>query len=503
MQGFQKVVGHQEIITHLQNAISMNKVSHAYLFGGESGSGKKMMASLFAMTLQCEKHGVEPCMECPSCKKAQSQNHPDIIYVKHEKPNTISIDEIREQLINDVMIKPYSSPYKIYIIDEVQKLTLQAQNALLKTLEEPPAHAVFILATTEPQRLPATILSRCQRFDFGRIPVQQIVGRLQEAVQGAGGTATDQALHLIARAAEGGMRDALSILDMCLGYHSEVTEDLVRNVLGTADRSFLFRFGEALQASDVKAAMAMIDELMRGGREPVVFSKDVSQHLRALLMAQSCGEELAGLLELTQEDAEDFYALWQGQGQITLLEANTRYVADDLTLRGTDAMLKLRGERYVAGNLTLMDTVTPAHLAGMGRLWVTGTLMLPEALLDTVLPRLANEPELVPYQGKLLVDEEKMELGEAELSAYTQGVTLLVQGQLDLREDLAPEVLREKVRLLYNCGQVILNAEQQAALLPVTINQGYLSLRKAETEKTQPQANPDECVLGDMAYLEM
>ena len=114
MQGFQKVVGHQEIITHLQNAISMNKVSHAYLFGGESGSGKKMMASLFAMTLQCEKHGVEPCMECPSCKKAQSQNHPDIIYVKHEKPNTISIDEIREQLINDVMIKPYSSPYKIY-----------------------------------------------------------------------------------------------------------------------------------------------------------------------------------------------------------------------------------------------------------------------------------------------------------------------------------------------------------------------------------------------------
>ena len=161
MQGFQKVVGHQEIITHLQNAISMNKVSHAYLFGGESGSGKKMMASLFAMTLQCEKHGVEPCMECPSCKKAQSQNHPDIIYVKHEKPNTISIDEIREQLINDVMIKPYSSPYKIYIIDEAQKLTLQAQNALLKTIEEPPAYAVLVLITTNPEVFLPTILSRC------------------------------------------------------------------------------------------------------------------------------------------------------------------------------------------------------------------------------------------------------------------------------------------------------------------------------------------------------
>ena len=204
-----------------------------------------------------------------------------------------------------------------------------------------------------------------------------------------------------------------------------------------------------------------------------------------------------------QEDAEDFYALWQGQGEIILLEANTRYVAEDLMLRGADAALRLRGDRYVAGDLTLMDTVTPAHLAGMGRLWVTGTLMLPEALLDTVLPHLENEPELVPYQGKLLVDEEKMELGEAELSAYTQGVTLLVQGQLDLREDLAPEVLRDKVRLLYNCGQVILNAEQQAALLPVTINQGHLSLRKAEAEQTQPQANADECILGDMAYLEL
>ena len=163
MQGFQKVVGHQEIITHLQNAISMNKVSHAYLFGGESGSGKKMMASLFAMTLQCEKHGVEPCMECASCKKAQNKNHPDIIYVTHEKPNTISIDEIREQLINDVMIKPYSSPYKIYVIDEAQKLTLQAQNALLKTIEEPPAYAVILLLADNPDALLPTILSRLMR----------------------------------------------------------------------------------------------------------------------------------------------------------------------------------------------------------------------------------------------------------------------------------------------------------------------------------------------------
>ena len=129
-----------------------------------------MMASLFAMTLQCEKHGVEPCMECPSCKKAQSQNHPDIIYVKHEKPNTISIDEIREQLINDVMIKPYSSPYKIYIIDEAQKLTLQAQNALLKILEEPPDYGVFLILSTNAERLLPTIRSRCVELRLSPLP---------------------------------------------------------------------------------------------------------------------------------------------------------------------------------------------------------------------------------------------------------------------------------------------------------------------------------------------
>ena len=150
-----------------------------------------------------------------------------------------------------------------------------------------------------------------------------------------------------------------------------------------------------------------------------------------------------------------------------------------------------------------MDTVAPAHLAGLGRLWVTGTLTLPEALMDTVLPHLENEPELVPYEGKLLVAENQMELGEKELAVYDQGVTLMVQGQLKLREDLASQTLREKVRLMYNCGQVQLNAEQQAALLPVAINQGHFSLRKLEAEKPEHPQNPEETVLEGLAYLEL
>ncbi|QOV19452.1 DNA polymerase III subunit delta [Blautia liquoris] len=161
MSGFDDVLGQEKIIKHLQNAILMNKVSHAYIFSGERGAGKKLLASLFAMTLLCEKQGIDPCMECASCKKAMSRNHPDIINVIHEKPGSIGIKDIREQLVDDVEIRPYSGPYKIYIINDAQKMTLQAQNALLKTIEEPPIYAIILLLTDNPDAFLPTITSRC------------------------------------------------------------------------------------------------------------------------------------------------------------------------------------------------------------------------------------------------------------------------------------------------------------------------------------------------------
>ena len=187
-------------------------------------------------------------------------------------------------------------------------LSQGAFNALLKTLEEPPAYVVFILATTEPQKLPATILSRCQRFDFGRIPAHQIIARLRVALEEGQIAAEDAALTRIARAAEGGMRDAWSILDMCLSYAQEdgqgLTEALVLRVLGAADRSFLFEFADRLIDSDAPGALSMIDEMMRAGREVQVFVRDVSAHLRALMLASICGEEQAAeLLDTTREDA--------------------------------------------------------------------------------------------------------------------------------------------------------------------------------------------------------
>lgn len=166
MIGFHDIIGHEEIIKHLKNAIQSGKVSHSYLLSGEAGSGKKMIARSFAAALQCEKGGTEACLVCDSCKKAIGNNHPDIIYVKHEKPNVISVDEVREQVIHDAIIRPYYSKYKIYIIPDAELLNVQAQNALLKTIEEPPEYVVIMLLVKNADVLLPTILSRCVRLDL-------------------------------------------------------------------------------------------------------------------------------------------------------------------------------------------------------------------------------------------------------------------------------------------------------------------------------------------------
>ncbi|MGI6095260.1 MAG: DNA polymerase III subunit delta' [Lachnospiraceae bacterium] len=183
MAGFDKVLGHEEIIKHLQNAVFMDKVSHAYIFDGEEKSGKKLLANLFAMTLQCEAGRTEPCFQCSSCKKVQSRNHPDIIFLDHEKANLISIDEIRTQVVNDVAIKPYTGPYKIYIIDEAEKMNLQAQNAILKTIEEPPAYVVIMLLTSNISALLPTILSRCVTLHLKPVKDSLIRNYLMEEMQ--------------------------------------------------------------------------------------------------------------------------------------------------------------------------------------------------------------------------------------------------------------------------------------------------------------------------------
>lgn len=183
MAGFKDIIGHEQIIGHFQNAITLDKVSHAYILNGPDGAGKMMLAEAFATALQCEKKGTEGCMECHSCKQAASHNQPDIIYLSHEKPNTISVNDIRSQINRDIAVKPYSSPYKIYIVDEAEKMNQQAQNALLKTIEEPPAYAVVLLLTTNADAFLPTILSRCIRLDLKPVANDKIRSFLMERCQ--------------------------------------------------------------------------------------------------------------------------------------------------------------------------------------------------------------------------------------------------------------------------------------------------------------------------------
>ena len=299
---FADFVGQEAIIATLRHQVQSGRIAHAYLFCGSRGTGKTSTAKVLARAINCQTpQDGEPCQRCDACERLADENNLDVVEIDAASNN--GVDEIRD-LRDKVKYPPQHGGYRVYIIDEVHMLSTGAFNALLKTLEEPPAHAVFILATTEPQKLPATVLSRCQRYDFRRIPAGQIVGRLREAATKAGANAQEGALNRIARAAEGGMRDALSILDMCLSYSRDALDEaLVLEVLGATDRDFLFRFSQSLLDADAGEALRAVDALMRGGRDPAVFARDVTQHLRALLLAQSCGDTLPDLLEITEEDA--------------------------------------------------------------------------------------------------------------------------------------------------------------------------------------------------------
>ena len=333
---FEDFVGQEAVIKTLRSQVMSGRIAHAYLFCGTRGTGKTSTAKVFARAVNCEHpENGDPCGECATCRALSEESSLDILEIDAASNN--GVDEIRD-LREKVKYPPQVGRYRVYIIDEVHMLSAGAFNALLKTLEEPPAYVVFILATTEPQKLPATILSRCQRFDFHRIPMNQIIARMRVAVEQEGIAAEDAALARIARAAEGGMRDAWSIMDMCLGYAQEagagLTEALVLRVLGAADRGFLFDFADRLIGADAAGALEMIDGMMRMGREVQVFVRDVSAHLRALMLADVCGEEhAADLLDVTQEDAAAYVAQARRTSHTRLMRMLDLFLASETDMK--------------------------------------------------------------------------------------------------------------------------------------------------------------------------
>lgn len=329
-QDFDALVGQKAVKTTLKNALASGKIAHAYLFSGPRGTGKTSMARILAKALNCEQGPTaEPCGQCGNCQRIVQGTSLDVIEI--DAASNTSVDNIRD-LREQVAFTPAESRYKVYIIDEVHMLSTGAFNALLKTLEEPPAHAVFILATTDPQKVPATIQSRCQRFEFRRVTVDEIAEHLAMVAAGSGIEADSDALRLIAIQAEGGMRDALSLLDQCGVMAKRVTVATVREVLGIVGREALHELTEAIGRRQLPQALATLNLLLEQGKDVKQVLTELIEYLRALVLYLAVPDYEEIYLTDTKEALAELAPLF---GRDRLLAAEERLHSAIQELRGS------------------------------------------------------------------------------------------------------------------------------------------------------------------------
>lgn len=302
-QEFDDVKGQDHIVTTLKNQIKADRIGHAYLFCGTRGTGKTTIAKIFAKAVNCE-HPVDgsPCGECPTCRAIAAGNSMNVIEIDAASNN--GVDNIR-QIREEVEYRPTEGKYKVYIIDEVHMLSIGAFNALLKTLEEPPAYVIFILATTEAHKIPITILSRCQRYDFRRISIDTITARLRELMDAEQVTVEDRALRYIAKAGDGSMRDALSLLDQCIAFYlgQELTYDKVLDTLGAVDTEIFSRLLRQILDKNITGAIQTVETLVIEGRELGQFVTDFTWYLRNLMLVQS-SDDMEDVLDISSENLE-------------------------------------------------------------------------------------------------------------------------------------------------------------------------------------------------------
>ncbi len=354
-QVFEDVVGQDHVVKTLQNAVKLDRIAHAYLFSGPRGTGKTSVARILAKAINCEKGPTEkPCNECVNCTEITEGSSLDVREI--DGASNRGIDEIRE-LRENIRFSPASSRYKMYIIDEVHMLTQPAFNALLKTLEEPPAHVVFVFATTEIHKVPATILSRCQHFDFKRISVRQIVGNLQHIAQEEGIDISEVALSWVARAGQGGLRDAQSIFDQIISYAGTQIRDAdVEEILDLGDRRLVSELSGAILARDAGTCLKIIDDAYYAGADMQYFYQILLGYFMNLLTVKVTNGE--GLLnDLPDHEVEDLKKLAQGVSEDTIQRLlDILMVEENDIRRSTQPRINLE---YAVVRMAYLDPLIP------------------------------------------------------------------------------------------------------------------------------------------------
>ena len=486
---FSEIYGQDAIVRTLRRQVTTDHIAHAYLFCGTRGTGKTSAAKVLSRAINClNPQDGDPCGECEICRALRQDNCMDVVEIDAASNN--GVDEIRD-LREKIKYPPTLTKYKVYIIDEVHMLSTGAFNALLKTLEEPPKHAVFILATTEPQRLPATILSRCQRFDFHRIASDVLVERMMVVLGGIGRAASEEALYEIARAAEGAMRDALSLLDVCLSYtDGEVSAQLARDVLGTAGRGVMFEFTDALIEGDAGAALTQIDAVMRRGSDPQVFIRDTIAHLRAIMLAGAVKDGLAELMEVTEEDAARFAQQAErvdAEGLNRMLELFMRAEPDTKWASRPRTVLELAAVRACHPEKEA-DASVSERLQRVEKLIESGTAARPakaapraaaaEKPVPEAAPKRAPRPAVAPPQEYLDAVEQLQQENPSikkplESMRFTGFDGQVVRVEFDRRQLMHMRVLERKKPMLEA-------ALTQAFGAPVTLT---MTTEEAEAQK--------------------
>ena len=425
---FEDVRGQEHIVKTLKNQIKLGRVGHAYLFCGTRGTGKTSVAKIFAKAVNCldPKDG-SPCGECAMCRSIQNQTSMNVIEIDAASNN--GVDNIRE-IREEVEYSPTEGRYKVYIIDEVHMLSIGAFNALLKTLEEPPEYVIFILATTEAHKIPITILSRCQRYDFRRITIDTIADRLQELVDKEGMDVEEKAVRYIARAADGSMRDALSLLDQCVAFYlnERLTYDHVLDILGAVDTSVFSRLLRSIMAQNVSEALKIIEEVVIQGRELSQFVADFTWYLRNLMLVQS-SDQLEDILDMSSEN-------------LAALKEEAKQIKQAVLMRYIRIFSELTGQlRYSTQKRVLIEL----------------------AVVKLCKPQMENNYEAI--LNRLAILEDQMERGVTLAPTATVHVQMEEHKEEEVVESLPPALAEDVEAVVGQWGKIVTELDPSAMIM--------------------------------------